>query len=75
MMENQTEKGLEKRLQEAKVSDDMLGDVSAGVGQNDFESVRRGNSALTEVDEDGIDIGGMYCLQWDGRGDGMNSWH
>ena len=24
------------------------------------------NSPLTELDEEGLDIGGAYCLEWDG---------
>ena len=38
-----------------KLTDDELEIVTGGV-----------NSALTELDEEGIDIGGNYCLEWNG---------
>ena len=38
-----------------KLTDDELEIVTGGV-----------NSALTELDEEGIDIGGSYCLEWNG---------
>ena len=38
-----------------KLTDDELEIVSGGV-----------NSALTELDEEGVDIGGSYCMEWNG---------
>ena len=39
-----------------KLTDDELEIVSGGV-----------NSALTELDEEGFDIGGSYCMEWNGQ--------
>ena len=39
-----------------KLTDDELEIVTGGV-----------NSALTELDEEGIDIGGSYCMEWNGQ--------
>ena len=39
-----------------KLTDDELEIVTGGV-----------NSALTELDEEGIDIGGSYCMVWNGQ--------
>ena len=59
----QKESGMEnKELAKNALSEDELGLVD-GAGSV-YKAV---NSALTELDEEGIDIGGSYCMVWTGQ--------
>ncbi len=65
-IKEQKENGVEnKELNMKALTEDELRLVDGGSGV--YKAL---NSALTELDEEGIDIGGEYCLEFDGE----NSW-
>ena len=46
---------------------DKINKLGKQLSMDELEHVVGGvNSPLTELDEEGIDIGGAYCLEWDG---------
>ena len=44
-----------------ELTDEEMDQVSGGL------AYKATNSALTELDEEGIDIGGAYVMQWNGE--------
>ena len=46
---------------------DKMNELGKQLSMDELERVVGGiNSALSELDEDGIDIGGSYCVEWNG---------